>query len=200
MSQKLILPINDCAFSAGYKNAAYKKQQGYTHYGVDLYSNSANTSVFSPGNGVVIAAGLDGSSYFDKLGWCYVIVFPDVILPSGSIKGLSCRMFHFNDLLLKAGNEVKQGQLLGHYGNSGGTLVNGNRMGKHLHIEFDTDVGYPRHAVGIARSGKVILKGTLDSTVNPSDVWYRKENQNIKGIYDGWYSTKDIKLPVLGGE
>ncbi len=35
MAQKLIAPINRMRITAGYKNANYRKQFGYTHYGVE---------------------------------------------------------------------------------------------------------------------------------------------------------------------
>ena len=34
--QKLILPINETRITASYKNSNYKKQFGYTHYGIDM--------------------------------------------------------------------------------------------------------------------------------------------------------------------
>ena len=197
MSQKLILPIDDCAFSAAYKNAAYKKQQGYEHYGVDLYNQAGNQTVKAIGTGVVVAAGLDGSDESKKLGRCCVIVYKDCELPDGSVKSLACRMFHFDSIAVKAGETVDQGDVIGLYGNTGSTLVNGNKMGKHLHIEFDTDVEYPQYAVGISSSGYIIRKGTVDSTVNPSSVWFLGDGQKIKGIYNGWYSDADVNLPLL---
>lgn len=200
MSQKLILPINACAFSAGYKNAAYLKQQGYTHYGVDLYSTDGDQTVRAIGDGTVIAAGLDGGNAEDKLGRCCVIVYPDVELHDGSVKSLACRMFHFDSINVKAGQTVKQGDIIGNYGNTGSTLVLGKKMGKHLHIEFDTDVQYPQYAVGIKEGGYIIRKGTVDSTVDPSNVWYLAAGQSVKGIYAGWYKDGDIDLPKIETE
>lgn len=194
MFQRLHLPIDDCAFSAGYKNSAYLKQQGYNHYGADLYSLSGNTSVLSPGNGVVISAGDDGTEVNEKLGKCLVIIYPDVLSPDGEIRGLACRMFHFDKIYVHSGQAVTAGQKLGEYGNTGSTTVLGNKMGKHLHIEFDTDCSYPQYAVGIKSSGKIIKKGTTDSTVNPSDIWWLAPSQSIKGIYTGWYSDTDINI------
>ena len=196
MSQKLILPIDKCAFSAGYKNAAYLKQQGYAHYGVDLYSEVGNTTVKAIGNGKVIAAGLDGATDSNRLGRCCVIVYQDVELHDGMVCGLACRMFHFDSLNVSAGQFVTKGDVIGQYGNTGSTLVNGQRMGKHLHIEFDTDTQYPAYAVGIKTSGNVIKKGTIDSTLDPSTVWYLGKGQTIRGIYDGWYKQEDIDLPL----
>lgn len=194
MFQRLHLPIDDCAFSAGYKNSAYYAQQGYTHYGVDLYSVSGDTRVCSPGNGIVISTGADGTASNEKLGNCLVVIYPSVRFPSGVTRGLACRMFHFDKIYVQAGQAVTAGQLLGEYGNTGSTTVNGKKMGKHLHIEFDTDVAYSQYAVGIKSSGKIIKKGTTDSTVNPSAVWWLGPTQSIQGIYLGWYSDDDISL------
>ena len=35
MSQKLILPMDKCNVNAGYKMAAYVKEWGFAHYGID---------------------------------------------------------------------------------------------------------------------------------------------------------------------
>ena len=40
MEQRLILPINQMRITAAYKNSNYKKQFGYTHYGVDCTDKS----------------------------------------------------------------------------------------------------------------------------------------------------------------
>ena len=56
-SQVLVLPINKCVFSAGYKNELYLKQQGYNHYGVDLFSDNSDLTVYACGNGEVVACG-----------------------------------------------------------------------------------------------------------------------------------------------
>lgn len=197
MSQRLILPIDKCAFSAGYKNAAYLKQQGYAHYGVDLYSDVEDTAVKAIGSGKVIAAGMDGVTEDDRLGRCCVIVYQDVELHDGTVCDLACRMFHFDSLSVSAGHLVEKGDVIGQYGNTGSTLVNGQRMGKHLHIEFDTDTEWPQYAVGIKSGGNIIKKGSIDSTADPSSVWYLGEGQTIRGVYEGWYAEKDIGLPEL---
>lgn len=197
MSQKLILPIDQCAFSAGYKNAAYLSQQGYAHYGVDLYGKTGDQTVRACGDGEVIAAGLDGANTSSRLGNCIVIVYKGVELPSGKVQDLACRMFHFASLAVKKGQKVNRGDVIGVAGNTGGTLVNGQPMGVHLHIEFDTDTKYPTYAVGIASSGNIIQKGSIDSTVNPSTVWYLADGQSIQGIYSGWYAPADVNLLKL---
>lgn len=200
-TQALVLPINKCVFSAGYKNALYLKQQGYNHYGIDLFSDS-NQKVYACGNGEVLAAGLDGTNgVYSGLGYVAVILYKNVYVPSTkTVMDLVCRMFHFESLSVKTGDKVTKDTLIGLYGNTGGTLVNGAKMGYHLHIEFDKDTVYPMHAYGVSGTySKIIKRGTVDSTLNPSGVWFIKsdspDNQSIYGKYTGWYTTTDINLP-----
>lgn len=178
MAQKLILPLNDCNINAGYKTPAYVKNWGFSHYGIDLGNPNKERTIFSPGNGTVIAVGMDGLTAKTRLGNCIVMVFPEVERPDGTVGDLACRMFHLESIAVTAGQQVKRGDVLGVYGSTGA-----NSSGPHLHIEFDTDVKYPAYAVGIASSGKVIKKGNVDSTVNPSKVWFKAKGQTV---YDGW--------------
>ncbi|MEG1953101.1 MAG: hypothetical protein RR115_02575 [Hydrogenoanaerobacterium sp.] len=46
-------------------------------------------------------------------------------------------------------------------------------------------------------SRSIIKRGTADSTINPSSVWYMEKNQSICGKYPDWYTTQDIELPQL---
>ena len=112
-------------------------------------------------------------------------------------------MFHLDSIAVKVGQTVKQGDILGVYGNTGA-----NTSGPHLHVEFDTDVKYPQYAVGIKSSGHVIKKGTIDSTVDPAKVWYLGQGQTIRdgwgtyaqpkrGIKLGWLAENDIDLPKI---
>lgn len=213
--QVLILPINKCVFSAGYKNAAYLKQQGYNHYGVDLFSSS-NLTVYACGDGEVVDCGWDGITGNDKLGNVIVIVYKNVqminniynakgtlIAKKGDVIDLTCRMFHFSQILCEKGQKVTKDTVIGYYGNTGSTLVNGKAMGYHLHIEFDTDTNYPTLAYGYSKGGGVINRtedvkaagGLADSTVDPSLLWTLDSNQSIYGKYVGWYEDKDVNLP-----
>lgn len=214
-SQVLILPINNCAFSAGYKNQAYLNQQGYNHYGVDLYSNVGNQTVYACGDGEVVACGWDGVGNNERLGNVIAIIYKNVKLlhdastatgktyKSGDIIDLTCRMFHFDSINVKVGDRVTKDTVIGMYGNTGSTLVNGKRMGKHLHIEFDIDTQWPTLTYGVSKGGAVFNRtqdiinagGLADSTINPSYLWSLDYNQSIKGIYSGWYTKDDINLP-----
>lgn len=197
MVQKLVLPINRCVLSAGYKNAAYKKQQGYEHYGTDLYSIAGDATVYACGNGVVAAAGMDGALPNKRLGNCIVIIYREVALPGGKTCDLACRMFHFGKIFARKGDIVTKDTVIGLYGNTGATTVLGKPMGQHLHIEFDTDTSYPCHAFGISDGGSIIKHGTVDSTVSPATIWSLDYNQSILGRYSGWYSPAEVNLPKI---
>ena len=214
-SQVLVLPINNCAFSAGYKNKAYLKQQGYLHYGVDLYSNVGNKTVYACGDGEVVACGWDGVYGNERLGNVIAIVYKNVKVlhdiatatgishKAGDVIDVACRMFHFDSINVKVGDKVTKDTVIGMYGNTGSTLVGGKRMGKHLHIEFDVDTKWPTLTYGVSKGGTIFNRtedikkagGLADSTINPSFIWSLDYNQNIKGIYDGWYTSDDINLP-----
>ena len=200
--QYLTLPIRDCKVNAGYKSETYRKEWGFGHYGVDLGTMNESREVYACGAGEVIAAGQDGADLTgpnSRLGNCVVIVYRDVSLPDGRTLDLACRMFHLEKLLVKAGDRVDRDTMIGVFGNTGA-----NTSGPHLHIEFDTDTQYPRHAYGIAGSGKVILQGTVDSTLDPSKVWYVGEGQRVctmpSWIDKGWTGREDVELPKVPKE
>ena len=136
MSQKLILPLNQCNVNAGYKMAAYTKAWGFTHYGVDLGNPDRQRTIYSPGDGTVIACGMDGATAAQRMGKAIVLVFPDVERNGGNTTSLACRMFHLDSIAVKAGQTVKRGDVLGVYGNTGA-----NTSGPHLHVEFDRPAG-----------------------------------------------------------
>lgn len=197
MAQRLIPPIDDCQLNAGYKSARYKKVWGFGHYGVDLIEVSKQFRVLrGMGNGKIIACGMDGVTSTQRLGNCIVVVYPDVILPDGRTTSLACRMFHLNRIDVKAGQDITPATILGEYGNTGA-----HSSGPHLHIEFDTDTKYPQYAFGIASSGKVIKKGTVDSTVDPCKVFWLSSGQSFTSpeawIAEGWMTKENLNLPKL---
>ena len=198
MSQKLIMPVDKMQMTAAYKNAKYREYWGFGHYGVDCIHTQKLRNVHALGDGEVIACGMDGSvptGANSRLGNCIVIVYKDVLCNDGAARDLACRMFHFDSIAVKKGDRVKAGQTIGVYGNTGAST-----SGPHLHIEFDTDIEYPRHAVGIKASGNVIKQGTTDSTVNPSKVWHLGEGQTITGSAGGWTSADDVNIPEANDE
>lgn len=195
MSQKLILPLNDCNVNAGWKMPAYTRSWGYKHYGIDIGNPNRERTVFSPGEGEVICCGMDGNTAKERLGNCMVLVYRDVLCSDGAVRDLACRMFHLDKISVRHGQKVQKGSVLGVYGNTGA-----NTSGPHLHVEFDTDTKWPEYAYGIKSSGKIIKKGTVDSTVDPSKVWFLGEGQTIQSGWDpvsagsGWVADNDIRI------
>ncbi len=109
MTQKLILPMNRVNVNAGYKMAAYTKSWGFAHYGIDLGNPDRQRTIYSPGDGTVIAAGMDGDTPSQRMGNALVLVFPDVARNDGKTSSLACRMFHLDSLAVKAGQAVFDG-------------------------------------------------------------------------------------------
>lgn len=194
--QRLILPFKKNRVSAGYGNEEYRKFFGFAHYGMDLGSDDADYNIYALGSGEVAACGQDGTALTGanaRLGNVLVIIYRDVLRNDGLRGDLVCRMFHLERILCKAGDRVQTGDIIGHYGNTGA-----NTTGAHLHIEFDTDVQYPLHAFGISDGGRIIRRGTVNSSVNPVNVWFRGTDQSIRGADAGdCYTAADLAAPPL---
>lgn len=192
--QKLILPLNNCQFFCGYKNDAYKKAWGFTHYGVDLYDDSLVH--WAMGDGEVIAAGTD--SIF---GNSVVVLYKDVYIhATGETKDLIARCYHMADVpLVKKGDNVTTKTRIGTIGTTGKYS-----SGVHLHLEFDTDTKNPLMVPGLAGDTSMFKKGE-DTTINPSDALYVKptapDNQSVipneSYLSRGFIVEKDYTLPTL---
>lgn len=198
MTQRLILPLNDCQMNAGYKVKAYQTEWGFAHYGVDLVEKNKSRTVFACGAGEVVACGMDGATPKQRMGNAIVIVYRNVRLPDGQVVNLAARMFHFAKIACKTGDRVQAGTPIGEYGSTGA-----HSTGPHLHMEFDTDIRYPAYAYGMAASGNVIKRGTVDSTVNPCKVLWLGEGQsmttNSLWITQGWVNKECQTLPKVTG-
>ncbi len=88
---------------------------GSIHRGVDI-SNSIGTKIYAAGNGVVIE-----SKYGYSFG-NYILIRHE--------NGFETRYAHLSKRLVKVGEEVKQGELIGLMGNTG------TSYGSHLHYEM----------------------------------------------------------------
>ena len=185
-AQLLTLPIDDCKLNAGYKAPKYRQIYNINHYGWDLGSVSGSRPLRGMGKGVVIAAGADGANTKDRLGNCLVIVYPDVLCRDGTVRALACRMFHLENIAVRAGQEITSETILGRYGATGNPAY---CSGHHLHIELDTDTQYPAYAYGVA-GGQVIKRGTVDSSLSPSQVFCLGAGQmlvlNQSWVSQGW--------------
>ena len=183
----------------GIQNGGVYQSLGFYPYGVESGAiRTVQRTIYSPGDGTVIACGMDGATAAQRMGNAIVLVFPDVERNDGNTTSLACRMFHLDSIAVRAGQTVKRGDVLGVYGNTGA-----NTSGPHLHVEFDTDVQYPQYAVGIKASGNIIKKGTKDTTADPSKVWYVGPGQALhdgwggSGVSSGWIAQNDLDVPKL---
>lgn len=199
--QRLVLPLNDLRVTAGYKNADYLKNMSMVHYGMDC--TSLSRTVYACGDGEVIAAGMDGAALTgasSRLGNVAVVVYRDVLCNDGKKRDLACRMLHFAELRVKAGQKITKDTIVGIYGNTGAYSV-----GPHLHIEFDTDIEFPTLAYGVSVGGRIIntaaeykrAGGVADSTIGASRIWFVDGNQEIKLAAANWASAADAAAPKL---
>lgn len=190
--QKLCLPFTRNVLSAACQHPSYTAYWGYQHYGWDMGSDEKGYEIQALGVGTVVETGYD-----NKVGNVIVIKYYDVQLKNGAVCDLICRMYHLKSIKVRKGENVKQGDVIGEYGNTGA----GN-WGVHLHIEFDKDTKYPCHAPSVS-GGNIIKKGTATTIVNPRDVFNFGKNQTIRGCPadngKNWYTSADINLPKISG-
>lgn len=186
MAQKLILPINKTRITAGYKNANYRKQFGYTHYGIDLTDQArSDKTVYACGSGKVTHAGWHPTG-----GNVIVIVYKDCQLTDGTVRDLAVRVYHLDQIKVKVNQAVTKDTVIGLYGNTGSS------SGAHLHIEVDVDTKYPNYTPQTSKSNDV-LKSGVDSTINPTKALYIKASspdyQSVKNSGYDTVSSQDLQ-------
>ena len=190
-SQKLILPFKiDNAITAAWHNQNYKNYWKWQHYGMDIQTKDIDREVIALGEGTVVASGFDS-----LFGGTVVIIYKNVwIHTNETSRDLVCRCFHLSKVNVHAGEQVVAGKVIGIEGNTG---YYQNRMGVHLHIEFDSDTKYPCYVPGIAKDGNIIKRGT-DSTIDPATIFHRNPVQIVRNVaYAGWTSKKDYTYPSI---
>ena len=182
MSQRLILPINKCRITAGYKNSNYVKEFGYTHYGVDMTDKDRKDyTLYASGKGVVSHAGFNKSG-----GNVVVIVYKDCELPFGGTRDIVLRYFHLKTIKVKVGQKVNKDTVIGFYGNTGYS------SGAHLHLECDTDANYPNYTPQISSgaSNSVLKKGIATTMLNPTSVlWVKTTRPDYQIVVSSGYNT-----------
>lgn len=184
--QRLILPINKCTVTAGYRNKLYKSKFGFEHYGVDLIGAH---EIYACGSGIVLAVGYD--SIF---GNTVIIKYPSVYIhDSGKMQDIVARCYHLSDIKVIKGQAVSKDTIIGIIGSTGKYSC-----GVHLHIEFDTDTVNYNYTAGLAIDGTLIKAGNANTIISPANVLYLKctapDNQTIKRI-DDYANDSDISLP-----
>ena len=97
----------------GYRSSPFTGQSSF-HKGLDIAAPTG-TPIYAPARGTVTAAGTDGA-----YGLC-------VDISHGG--GLSTKYGHMSKFVVKSGQKVERGQLIGHVGSTGRVT------GPHLHYE-----------------------------------------------------------------
>jgi murein DD-endopeptidase MepM/ murein hydrolase activator NlpD len=115
-------------FSYGAKYSTYSG----THKGVDFFV-PIGTPVYAAVGGVVVHAGSNLTGGFSGRGWGLPygvqVIVQNVNFKDGS-PGLWAGYMHLSKVVVKPGQKIKKGQLLGYSGNTGRT------KGPHLHFEI----------------------------------------------------------------
>lgn len=199
MRQYLKLPINSFKPTAGYKSAKYQSYWNFAHYGVDCVATDGRRGLYGLGDGVVVAANLDGfngktTGKNSGCGYCLVIIYKDCYnWQKKKSYDVVVTYMHMKSMpKVRAGDKVTRSTYLGDYGNTGA-----NTTGPHLHVQFDTDTKYPLYCCGISSKGHNLLKkGTVDSTLNPVGFFHIGEKQDINVPNSAWYEKEDfLKIP-----
>ena len=191
--QYLVMPFTRCMMLCGYKNPEYTKYWGYPHYGVDISTIQGGASddhrILASGEGVVLAAGKDS-----RLGYGAAVLYNDAFNhQTGEVIIVVGRYMHMKSLLVKEGDAVQAGTVIGEEGKEGTSDY-------HLHLEFDTDVTptYATWSPQVAGTGGFWKKG-VDSTVNPSHLLHMGPGQSLaEPTYNpAWLNPEDCSIPVI---
>ena len=182
MSQKLIMPLNVSRITAGMLNANYKKEFGWTHYGLDMTDkNRKDYRIWGSGKGEITHAG------WHKTGGNVVVaVYRDCLLPNGQVKDIAMRYFHLDKIYVKVGQKITKDTVLGLYGNTGSSA------GAHLHLECDSDIKYPYFTpqVGKSKNNDVLRAGTASTLLHPANVlWVKTSAPDNQSVHDSGYNT-----------
>ena len=200
MSQKLMLPVNNCQMLVGYKNEPYKSYWGFTHYGIDCYDPSL--VLWGMGDGEVVKVGED--SVFGNV---VVVIYKDVwVHGQNKAMDLVARCYHMAEpAYVKEGQKVTTKDKLGKLGTTGKYS-----SGVHCHLELDTDTAYPFNTPQVSEGASRLLvqKPSTDaSIINPVDVLVVGEQQTAEIHPKAIYTTAadkprwnegDLTLPTSG--
>lgn len=148
-AQLLIFPINKGVITAGYRNPIYLEKNRFEHYGTDIVgANGGYAEVLALGDGVVLGAEFCDNS----LGNIAVIRYDNVFIPeTGETRSLVARCYHMDTIKVRQEEIVHSGQIIG-------TINGSHKWYHHVHLELDTDVGYPFHTPQVAEATSQLLK------------------------------------------
>lgn len=192
-AQLLIFPMIDCTVSGGYKNARYRRDNGFIHYGVDFDSKRAvDFDVIASGRGTVL--GIEKNK--NSIGGVVVIKYPKVYNPTtGKTKALIARYYHLFNIAVKKGDEVSAYDVIG--------MVSGShKWWNHVHLELDTDTAFPFYTPQVSEAGsKLLTRGGLaaavlsKSIINPMDVLVVGRIQQAKVHSKAIHASATVDAP-----
>ena len=182
MAQRLIMPLNQCRITAGIYNANYKKQFGWTHFGLDMTDkNRKDYTIWGSGNGEITHCGWHKSG-----GNVIVAVYKNCELPDGRVMDIAMRYYHLDKIYVKVGDKITKDTKLGLYGNTG------TSSGSHLHLETDSDTKYPNYTPQMGKSGNnnVLRAGNDKTLLHPAKVlWVKTTAPDNQSVSDSGFDT-----------
>ena len=188
-SQLLFFPMEECTVAAGYKNAKYRRDYGYIHYGVDFDDRwGKDFNMLASGTGTVL--GVEKNS--NSIGGVVVIQYDNVYNPTTKTKrSLIARYYHLHTINVKKGQKVKAYDKLGKISGS-------HKWWNHIHMELDTDIKHPFHTPQVAEGSSKLLirKGATATTIlNPMAVLVVGKKQTARVHSLAVYATTAVDSP-----
>lgn len=136
------------------------------HTGID-YACPIGTEILASGEGTVIFAGWDKTGYGNMV----AIRHPDM---------LSSFYAHLSEICVKAGQAVKQGDVIGKSGYSG-NVVPAGAAGAHLHFEMRSITGKPFDPATVLRSvnDSVVVVKNATTTLKGTSSFHKGDTVQI---------------------
>lgn len=188
-SQLAFYPMGECTVAAGYKNAKYRRDYGYIHYGVDFDDRwGKDFNVLASGTGTVLGTEKNSNS----IGGVVVIQYDNVYNPTTKTKrSLIFRYYHLYSISVKKGQKVSAYQVIGKISGS-------HKWWNHIHLEIDTDIKHPFHTPQVAEgSSKMLIRAGATSTtiLNPIAVLVVGKKQTARVHSLAVYATTAVDSP-----
>jgi murein DD-endopeptidase MepM/ murein hydrolase activator NlpD len=195
-----IAPAGNDQVDASYRFGSTQGKQRDPHHGVE-FLNPFGTPVLAAGDGKVVVAGDDKttrlSPYFNFYGNLVVVAHTALTLPGGegAPQPVYTLYAHLSEVLVEVGETVRQGELIGKVGMTGGAT------GSHLHFEVrlgENSYAASRNpelwlAPGLDENGQ--LNGALAAQViNPQGQAVAVEQVVVEHLVDGPGSTSDWEI------
>lgn len=195
-----IAPAGNDQVDPSYRFGSTQGKQRDPHHGVE-FLNPFGTPVLAAGDGKVVVAGDDKttrlSPYFNFYGNLVVLEHAALALPGG--EGASQPVYtlyaHLSEVLVEVGETVRQGELIGKVGMTGGAT------GSHLHFE----VRLGENSYAASRNPELWLAPGLDENgqpngalaaqvINPQGQAVAVEQVVVQHLVDGPGSASDWEI------